>query len=180
MGGREDSVPRTTEFYSCLIHHCYPGPNFLIKPTPLHPAIELVLQYLHVTYSSFFLLLLHLHSSSNLQLLLSSYNQSSYTQFQRHHTPTETIWQKSPSIASATPKASTISPSPTTRSPPPSSPPTENLNAREEQRTLRDAMEKEWCESGYQGPREESAKMWEVTFFLEGKEFLCGSIRRVA
>ena len=99
--GREDSVPRTTEFYSCLIHHCYPGPNFLIKPTPLHPAIELVLQYLHVTYSSFFLLLLHLHSSSNLQLLLSSYNQSSYTQFQRHHTPTETIWQKSPSIASA-------------------------------------------------------------------------------
>lgn len=30
---------------------------------------------------------------------------------------------------------------------------------REEQRTLRDAFEKEWCESGYQGPREESAKL---------------------
>ncbi|KAH6714094.1 histidine phosphatase superfamily [Leptodontidium sp. MPI-SDFR-AT-0119] len=30
---------------------------------------------------------------------------------------------------------------------------------REEQRTLRDAVEREWCESGYQGPREESAKL---------------------
>lgn len=30
---------------------------------------------------------------------------------------------------------------------------------REEQRTLRDTMEREWCESGYQGPREESAKL---------------------
>ncbi|KAH7346315.1 histidine phosphatase superfamily [Rhexocercosporidium sp. MPI-PUGE-AT-0058] len=30
---------------------------------------------------------------------------------------------------------------------------------REEQRTLRDAVEREWCESGYQGPREETAKL---------------------
>ncbi|PVH78443.1 hypothetical protein DL98DRAFT_590365 [Cadophora sp. DSE1049] len=35
----------------------------------------------------------------------------------------------------------------------------ESQLGREEQRTLRDAMEKEWCESGYQGPREESAKL---------------------